>query len=239
MSFNLETYLELRKRLSDWLRSTGGDVTNLPLDLLNRAQNWLTEYRRWTDMMVSAELTAVSGETNSFYLPSDMAAFTMIFYDSDSDGKPEKYYYRHARHDDGYEITDTFDKSTGHSWVVKFYTTPSYTPKAYYQRKLVDFTNDEVNTQYSFFPGELLLRTAQLIHIEETGLTGTEVQVIINSQKGRLKDYAQAHHNVNNDLRMEINDDSGSKIKAESMDLTGNFSSYNNVRGYENSVDLC
>lgn len=236
MSINSETYLDIKNRLSDWLRNTGGDIENLPLDLLNRAQNRLTEYRRWTDMMRTASLEAVSGENNAYYLPSDMAAFVTIFFDSDNDGRPDKYFYRHARHDNGYEIRDDFDKSTGHSWVVTFYNSPSEAPKAYYQKRLDDFTGE--GTEYSFFPGELLLKCAEVIHIEETGLTGAEVQVLRNTYFELLKDYEQAHHNVNNDLVMEINDVTGNHISTEGMDLQGNFSGVSNLRGYRNSADI-
>lgn len=189
-------------------------------------------------MMKVAALEVVPGEENSFYLPADMAAFTTIFLDSNLDGKPDMFLYRHARHHDGYEIEDRFDKSTGHRWVVKFFTAPSYTPRCYYQRKLDDFLDDDVTTQYSFFPGELLLRTAQLIHIEETGLTGAEVQVIINSQEKQIRDYEQAHNCVNNDLRMEVKDDNGHLITTEASDLQGNYSGYHNYQGFDRDVDL-
>lgn len=238
MSYNAETYVDIKKRLNDWLRNTAGEVNNLPLDLLNRAQNWLTKYRRWTDMMKTVTLEAVTGEVNAYYLPSDMAAFTTIFVDSNMDGKPDQYLYRQARHHDGYEIEDRFTKTAGHRWVVTFYTAPTETPRCYYQKRLDDFQDDETNPQYSFFPGELLLRTAQLIHIEETGLTGPEIRAILDSQEKQIRDYEQAHNAVNNDLRMEIKDDNGHLLSTEHGDLQGNYSGGRDYRGYENDVDL-
>lgn len=244
MALNSELFYDIKNRLNDWLRITGGDVSNRPLDLLNRAQNWLTEYKRWTDMMHRVELTPVAGSSTQFTLPSDMASFTIVNYDSDSDGKPDKYYYRHARHHDGYEITDNFDKSTGHSWVITFYLAPEYTPEVYYQKRLEDFVDYDTaaehtaNPQYTFFPGELLLRAAQVIHIEETGLVSAEVQIIQNSLKNLLENYEQAHHNVNNDLRMEILDDSGERVWNEASSLMGDFGSYYSKEGYENDVDF-
>ena len=139
MPVNSELYYDIEKRLSDWLQVTPGEVTNLPLDLLNRAQNWLQEHKRWTDQMQRQELTAVAGEERTYRLPSDMVAFTVVGYDSDSDDKPDKYYYRHARHHDGYEPISEFTRTGGHSWKIKFYVDPEYTPNIYYQKRLEDF----------------------------------------------------------------------------------------------------
>ena len=62
MPYNAETYLEIKRRLSDWLRVTGGDVPVLPLDLLNRAQNTIQEENIWSKQLQDVEMSAVDGE---------------------------------------------------------------------------------------------------------------------------------------------------------------------------------
>lgn len=237
MAYQVETYEVISKRLSDWLNTVGGEIANLPLDLLNRAQNKILSEDQWADTMASAQLTPVVGEERTYYLPTDMATLFYIFYDSDGDGKPDGYMYRQSRRNKGYEEYDRFDVATGHSRVVTFYREQTYAPRAFYQKRLADFT-DVTTTQYSFFPGELLLRAAQVIHIEESGLVGAEVSILRGSYADELKKYREAHHNVNADLTMDLKDAEGAQICLEAVDLQGNFSGVNFNRGYENSVDL-
>ena len=236
MPYNLELYSELEARLKDWINAVGGEVTDLPLDLLNRAQNDLTMERRWSDMMFTSALTAVSGESKAYSFPSDMACFRLISTDSNSDGKPDEYYFAEGRQYNGYYLEDRFDKATGHAWVAIFYVDPATTPKVNYQKRLSDFTGS--GTEYTFFPGELLLLTAQKIHIIETGLTDASYRAILDAQGKALDKYIAAHQYVNTDLVMEIKDASGRIISTESSDLSGNFSENNNSLGFNNDVDL-
>jgi hypothetical protein len=242
--YNSEIYYDLEKRLKDWLNAVGGEVSNLPLDLLNRAQNKLTMHRLWSDMLRVTELSLVSGESKTYQFPTDVAAYKYLGADVDGNGKDDTWYYAEARNYNGYRLEDQFTKAAGHSWVAEFYTAPPFTPRLTYQKRLEDFVGYDTaaehsaNPQYTFFPGELLMKCAQVIHIEETGLTSSEVQVLVNSYNQLLDDYTTAHQNVNTELTMELKDSEGHIINNESLDLGGNFGDNSFTRGFENDVDL-
>lgn len=236
MSYNAETYTVISNRLSDWLRVTGGKVSNLPLDLLNRGQNKIQGEKPWSKLMFNIELEQVEDETNTYLLPDEMITYKLLGYDTDEDGKMDGYFYRHARRSQGFEIEDRFDKAAGHKYYVRFYVAPFNTPIVRYQKQLTDFTGED--TEYSYFPGEFLLRAAQLVHIEETGLKPSDVQIIKNSYNDELKKYESNHHMVNNDLRMEMLDNAGTPISTESTSLQGDFSGSDLYRGLPNSADL-
>lgn len=236
MPYNQPLYSELKARLEDWIQSSGGSVQTLPLDLLNRAQDDLTIHRQWSDMMFTTPLVPVNGEDKAYSMPSGMASYKIISSDHDEDGKPDEYFYDRSIQDKGYNIEDRFDILSGHAHVVIFYRDPNNLPNVYYQKALSDFT-DIGTPQYSFFPAELLLRTAQKIHIEETGLTSAEVTVILNSQQKLIDKYTASHHNVNNDLKMEILDSEGYPIQTEAMNLRGDFDGgFDYFDGDDNSV---
>ncbi len=171
-------------------------------------------------MIKTATLTLSGTEAN---LPSDCVRIINIFYDSNGDGHPDGYYFRDNGPDGGYEITDTFSKATGHSRVINFFSALSQTPKITYQYALSDF--EDSGTEYSFFPGELLLKAAQRLHIVETGLVGIEMQAIISECDKLLRDYTQSHQNLNNQMRISINDDFGNEIQTSGVNLSG----YNDV----------
>jgi hypothetical protein len=224
-------YSTFSKRLDDWLIELGGEVTNLTLDLFNRAQDWLLLRRDWEDLIVRYELTL---SNDSASLPSDLSRILRVWHDSDGDGKPDFYYYAYARHDDGYYVSDSFTKSGGHSKTATFYRTPSHTPTVEYIKTLEHFTGSGV--EYSFFPPDLLLRTAQKTHIEEADLVGNEYQAIINSHAEMLRDYEASHQYRNRDMRSEVLDDHGDPIDVEQYNLSGDTDRWND--GYDNSYDF-
>lgn len=232
MGYNTETFATIKKRLQDWLDSDGGEVTNRPLDLLNRAQNWLQQRRAWQGLVKRSALTVASRQAT---LPSDLLRIIRVWWDSDSDNQPDFHFYDHGRYDDGYYVTDSFAKATGHSKVIKFYKDPTHTPYVEYQWALDDFADS--GTEYSYFPGDLLLRTAQKIHIEESGLVGPEYSAIENSQKEMLNDYEASHQYINIDPRTVMLDNSGEIVDTEDYDVQGGsrdrFSD-----AYDNSYDL-
>lgn len=238
MSYNAALYADLKKRLTDWLQVGDGEVVSVPLDLLNRGQDKIISENAWSDMMLTTPLVKISGEERAYQLPSGMATFTIISSDSDEDGKPDKYFYSKARVYNGYNIEDRFTKATGHSHVAIFYIDPPYVPNVYYQKKLEDFTDQVTSDQFSLFPGELLIRAAQSIHIEETGLTGPVMQVLLDSYDKHLENYSAGHNNVNQDLRMEILDYAGRPISTESTSLMGDFDGDGFGLGFDNDVDL-
>lgn len=236
MGYHADTYTEFQNRIQDWLNAagTGANISDLPLDLANRAQMWLTMYKPWSDMIKVTTLTVTDNEAS---MPSDFARLVSVYYDVDSDGKPEGYYYNQGRINGGYKLVDSFTKDSGHSRKIVFFNTLSQTPVLKYQFKLDDFTGS--GTEYSFFPGNLLLRTAQRLHIVETGLTDREMLILIDEQKKDLRDYEQAHHYVDAEMRLSINDDNGLEIDTYAVDLAGNIDGgRDRTRGLSRSTDF-
>ena len=217
MSYGAGTYTEFANRLNDWLiaSSTGANVTNYALDLANRAQNWLTMHRLWDDQLKTQSLTLVS---NAASMPADYAALEGIYYDSDSDNKPDGYFYRNGRVNSGYKITDVFTKA-GHARTITFNGTVSETPILQYQYFLDDFIG--TGTEYSFFPGELLFRTAQMLQIISTGLVNREQQQVLTFQKDVLKEYEAHHLWVNSAMRVDLLDNQGKNINTNDYNLSG------------------
>ena len=235
MPYGSGTYAEYAARMNDWMKykATGANITNRTLDLANRSQNWLIMYRPWADLKKTAELTVSDNEAD---FPSDFARMVHCNWDSDGDGKPDGYFFDRGRIGQGYLVTDIFDKDTGHARVIKFFNTLSQTPKMVYIHYLDDFegTGDE----YSFFPGELLLRTAQMLHSEETGLKASDISPILSSHK-RLLDMYTAAHTYDAELSRVINDSNGNEIIMDDINLAGGcYSSRNHNMGLSRDTDM-
>jgi len=231
--FHSDVFSTIKNRLLDWLQfaNTGGNVSDLALDLLNRAQRELWNYRAWEYSVRRVTLT-VSNKVAT--LPAGFGKVLRVFSDTNGDGLPDFYYYnRSSRADDGYYLTDSFAKATGHSWTMTFWSAPQNTVTLEYQIILDDFNGAE--TEYSFFPGELLLVRAQKIHITEAALVGNDYTAIMNREKELLLDYEHAHHYRNVDPRMELSDENGTQIENEEFDLGGGTGAAAN--SFDNSYD--
>lgn len=228
-------YSDIYNRLLDWMSdvaNTGGNVSNRARDLLNRAQEQLRIYRAWDGLLKRSQLTVTDKVAT---LPDDCREIVRVWHDSDSDGKPDFYYYQDSkRPDDGYYITDTFAKATGHTRTMTFYAAPSYDPYVEYIHSLDEFTGD--GTEYSYFPGELLLATAQLIHVTESGIVGNEYSAIERRQSHLMLDYEQSHQYQNIDPRSVQNDDDGVEIELEDFNLYDGAGGI--VSHFDNDYDL-
>jgi hypothetical protein len=233
-SFLDEPYSTFSKRLTDWLNTAGGEVTNLTLDLFNRAQYRLMTYRPWEGLIVRQSLTLSSTKTSA--LPTDFTGTVIsVYIDTDADGKPDMYFYRNGNPSNGYRLTNVFVKATGHSWTITFFATPSPNPVIVYPKALPDFAG--TGTEYSFFPPDLLLAAAKAIHIEESDLVGDEYQAVLNNYATLLRDYEQANQYQNTEMRMAVLDDSGDEVGVDDYDMCGG--SETDVAGfYDNSHDL-
>ena len=187
--------------------------------------------RDWEDLIVRYSLSSLSAKSQS--LPADFGRVVRLWHDSDGDGRADYWYYAYGKYDDGYYISDDFEKATGHSKTITFYRSPTHTPTLEYIKTLDHF--EGTGTEYSFFPPDLLLRTAQKVHIEEADLVGNEYQAIINAHAELLRDYEVAHQYRNRDMRNEILDDYGDPIDVEQYNLSGDTDRWND--GYDNSYD--
>jgi hypothetical protein len=216
--FNQETIGTIRNRLTDWLITTGsgGSVTDLPLDLINRAQAWLVQHSEWQGLVSVATLTVTDRQAT---LPSNCAKVIRIGADSDGDNKLDFWYRKGGDYLHGYDVENSFDEDTGHSWTLTFYQDPTFTPvKLIYQKNLSDYTAED-DGKYSFFPGELLTRCAQKIRIEETGLVNAEVGVIQNAFYEQLTEFKANHQYNNDDGRFILKDDRGNDISMDGWGL--------------------
>lgn len=227
-------YSEFSPILTDWLREEGGAVTDLTLSLLNRAQDWLYQYRAWDELIKYLQLTLSA--TNTITLPATYGGILLaVFCDTNGDGKSDKYYYKDAPVDCGYRLENTFAKATGHSTLLRFFSTPPENPYIKYPVLLDDFTG--ASTEYSFFPADLLIATAQMIHIQEADLVGNEYQAVVDKQAVLLRDYELSHQHQNIEMNMRQTDESGNEIENDSYDLDGGRDS-RYVDDFENSYDM-
>lgn len=232
-NFRNRKYSEFSPILTDWLREEGGTVEDLTLSLINRAQDELWMYRAW-DYLCKYQSLTLSSLTAT--LPSDFGGrICRIYCDTNSDNKPDRYYHKDGPVDSGYKIVDTFATATGHSVAITFFSTPPSTPVMVYPAILSDFAG--TGTEYTYFPADLLIATAQKIHIEEADLVGNEYQAILNRQAQLLRDYEQSHQYQNVELVMRQLDESGLEIENESYDLeSGADTRFSEV--YDNDYDL-
>lgn len=232
-TFLNEPYSTFSKRLTDWLNTAGGEVTDLTLDLYNRAQQYLCLYRAWDGLLTHWQSTLTS---NVITLPTNFSGTVCsVYIDTNEDGKPDKFFYRDAGTENGYKAVNSFAKATGHSWTFTFFTTPSANPYVVYPVTLEDF--EGTGTEYSFFPSDLLTTTAKKIHIEESDLVGKEYDAILNQQTALLRDYEQSHQYQNIEWKMRQIDDSGDEIGNEAYDLEGGAES-SLQDDYDNDYDL-
>jgi hypothetical protein len=204
MFFN-EPISAIRNRLKNWLNvsPSGGNVANLDLDLLNRANQWLQAYRRWDSLVTIYTLTVQDNTINaisypkSSVCPTDVKAILEIYVDNAVIGKPNLYFYEEDN-DVAFRYTKQliWDKTSSLPyWLLSW---PSVSPllsqpKLKYNRMIDDYLGVDGNgaaiVEYSFFPPNLLLRCAQKIHIEEKGITGDNVNPILASFREELKMY--------------------------------------------------
>lgn len=228
MAFNNGKISDIRKRLQDWLvySVNGSNVPNLDLDLLNRANQWLQDYRRWDSLVKTITLTM--DETGRVaILPTDVKAILEVFTDNLVVGKPTIWFYEDCP-DVAFRYTKqmSYDKSTGGYWTITFPSVSPLltTPKMKYISILSDFVgyDSEGNeiVEYSFFPPELLLRCAQKLFAEEKGMTGDNINGVLASFNEQLKIYEQMaqFNNQQPDLTPKNKFGQPIKIYGHSMD---------------------
>lgn len=223
-TFLTETYSNIEKRLTDILNTEGGEVSDLPLSLLNSAQDWLWHYRRWEGLIKKATLTLDADYKAD--MPADFGNGALIrcYSDTDSDNKPDRYLFKEARHKDGYTLRNTFTKAAGHSWEIQFYRSPASSPIIEYQAVLTHFTG--TGTEYTYFPADLLLVTAHLIYLEEDEIRDAAgYQMVYNRKQELLRDYEQTHQSQNVEMAMIQLDDEWQEIATEGYDMEGGIES--------------
>lgn len=215
-----DTYSGIKNTLSDWLQAEGSAVIDLELSLINRAQAYLARYRAWDDLKKRLTLSFDSDGKTVSNFPSDIQAITECGLDTDGDGRLDYLFFR----DDvtpgrGYYLEPGFTKAAGHSWTMKFMDPPSGNPVLIYQMLLPDFTGE--GTEYSFFPTELMIKTAQKLFIEDSG-AHDEYGVIDKAFREQMRDYEQMHQYQNTAMKMVPLDNWYNEIEFDDHALDGN-----------------
>ena len=219
MPYFADTYSQIAARFTSWLsdRATSdANISNVPLDYANRAQQKLWQYRAWLYLLKEHTLVFSGLEAP---LPTDFGKVICVGQDTNSDGKIEFFMFESGNRIDGYKIRDTFTKASGHSFKMVFHQAPAVTPIVYYQATLADFTAS--GTEYSYFPGNLLLLTMQELALIDAGLVGNDLVVIQQTIKRELRDYEQAHQWVNAPMYTVQLDAYGRPINIEGYSLDG------------------
>jgi len=231
MGFN-DTFITLKNRADDWLDEKGGNVSDLASDLLNRAQYQIWEANAW-DRTVKNGLLTIANKSAS--LPSDFGREIFVYSDYDNDGKPDRRYYRDGDTNTGYRIIDTFDKTTGHNKAITFFGDTESNMYIRYVPVLEDMVND---ADYSYFPSDLVLAKAQIIHISENGGDGNELNPLMLQFDKMMLDYIQRTQYKNNNMDMTVNDLQGNEISNPSYSLSdgesynADYSDEPNDRGF-------
>lgn len=222
-------------RLKDILvySDTGNNVENLPLDLINRAQMYLSTYRQWDYLKKVVALTL--GDNRIATLPSDINAILDIYVDQGI-GKPSIHYYQNGNDvEERYELFDNFSATTGHSWYIQFPSTASLPGQLYliYTYNLADITADDL---FTFFPAEVLLRCAQVLHHEDKGITGDSSQLAINAFEKNLANFIRNSQYTNQQMDLSITNAYGDPVKIAGHSIDGRTTKHRSP--YTNSTIL-
>jgi hypothetical protein len=212
-----------RARLADWLNvsPTGGNVPDMGLDLLNRANRFLEGKRRWD--MLRKTLLMTLDSNRSFALPSNCEVIEEVFVDNVIVGKPQIYFYEDCS-DVAFRYTKeyTFDQATGNSFYTITFPTVSpllSAPKVRYKISLPDFTGE--GDEFAIWPPNLLLRAAQKIHAEEKGVTGDNVQFIFTSFQEMFRDFEMKAQYNNQMADLTPHNKFGMPIHISGMTMSG------------------
>jgi len=228
-----ETYETLSKRFKEWVTDrdhTGSYVSDIILDYINRAKEVLCDKAFWEDLMKQSSLTLTNKVAS---LPSDYAKTYGVFHDSDGDGKPDFFYYNNGKYENGYRLQRTFSKAAGSSFTMSFFRDPSYTVTLLYQALLEDYTGE--GTEYLFFPGELMLKQAQILYKEDADDVGGDYDRLVVAFNKLLTEFKAGHQYSNPDFKMEQNDAQGNVVQNENYNLLDGGNGDNH--SYDNSTD--
>lgn len=219
MSYHKTEYIQdIRNPLLDWLRvsGTGKNVTDKALSLANRAQWNLWAKKPWTNLTSKLEITLVDGE---YTFPDNFGRLVEMFADLTGTGTRDYWFYEGCDYGHGYELNDSFTNKSGHSWVITFNYEQQNSVYMRYQRSLEKFTTSD-DTQYSFFPANLVILEAQKIRTREKG-NEKQYRLAKDGFDEEFKDFSSATQWINYDATPRINDRYGNEIFGSSYSLNG------------------
>ena len=221
MLFNADiATIRNRLKLTMAYNSQGGNVSNLDLDYINRAKDWLCQYRMW-DFLIKYQ-TATVPDTRIVALPADLQTLVEVYIDINGDGKPDLWFYANSPDVmNRYVLIPTYDPATGETMSIQFppnaYLTT--TPTLKYVFKVADYTR--TGTEYSFFTPGLLLRTAQKIYVEDRGIDDAKGKFILSGFSEELRLYEQMVMYNNQEMDLTVKNRYGVPIKLYGQSLDG------------------
>ena len=216
-------YSRVAARLEDFLNTSSMNVENgnLALDLINRGQERLEMECDWEPLFKTSALPIDSDRIA--ILPDDCEKIVRVYFDPIGLGKAMGYYSKDGDLIYGYKrLTEySIDKGITKEEAQFFFLQPFFPTLLVYLSGLPRFT-DTQDPQYSFFPESLLLRAAQLEHLEENDATNP------NTLNNVTRAYELAKFNfkkrvvgVNADYRNTIKDWSGNQVQVQSYSPDG------------------
>lgn len=195
-SLGQETYTDdIQPVLADWLnnRTIGQAISDYPLILANRAMKSLWMAREWQRLMKETALTITSGVAS---LPAKFGREVAIGSSLADSGQIDWKFCKDSQVGRGYKITSTFDKATGHTMSMTFFT-PYDTGSTIYLRYIEYLDNfTGTGTEYSFFPANLIILAAQKINTAEQAKI-QENQLITQRYEDELLRYCNSVQNNN------------------------------------------
>ncbi len=230
-----ELFSDAYKRMLDWIieSNTGGNVLDVSLDYLNRAQRELRISEKWTELIARSTLSITSKIAT---LPSDIGEIDCVYH-PDSNEKPDMFYFNKSTFSsDGYREVNSGNKDAGYTKTLKFYVSPIGSVTIEYYKELLDFINS--GTEYLWFTGNLMVTQAQILYLAEEGMTTTnQYKEITDLFDKFMTNFKRGHQYVNNDYRMVQRDYYGNEINTPGYNLVdGEDESYPGD-SYSNSVD--
>jgi hypothetical protein len=221
---------------NEWLENspTGGAyVTDITLNYANRAQDslWSDPPNGWTLLTKTAQLTISSLVAN---MPADFGMPIHVYSDDDSDGKPDRYYFKDGRLIDGFKFTHTFTKAAGHSDSITFYQAPIEPVYLDYQVKLTAFVG--TGTEYLFFPMNLMLGKMQYLRCIDKGILN-EWAAFEKEYHKELKRFKAQHQNPVSIPEITVKDFSGKEVFIPRYDLQSGLNNGGKNVSHENDRD--
>lgn len=226
----------LIKRVKDVLTwsDTGNNVENYALDMINRANAWISMYRPW-DVCKKVSLLTI-GDNRIVNLPTDLNSILRIYVDNGDGGQYVDLYPDAPVPEDRYELFDSFTPTAGHLWYLQLPSAAS-TLGPLYIKYIYNLAEITATDMFLFYPSELLLRTAHKLHIADKGITGDSAQVALAEFEVVMNNFIRNSQYNNQPMDLNVHNKYGTptKISGHALDGSGSIRVYS---PYKNSAIL-
>jgi hypothetical protein len=199
----------------------GNNITNLALDMANRAQAWISMYRPWDFLKKVVTLTI--GADRICSLPTDLNTILRIYVNNGDGGQYVDYYPDAPAVEERYELFDDFTASAGHVWYIQLPSAASIVGPLSL-KYTYDLPNITAEDQFLFYPSELLLRAAHKLHIADKGLTGDRVDNALAEFERVMANFIRNSQHMNQKMDLNIHNKYGTPVKIGGHALDGSGS---------------